>query len=194
MTLSMVAGAQTRGWTTSPAGGEPSVRIVPAALWRRAIEIIGDLTGAVWDVLCGPLPRDAHETLTFERRIQKAQTTLTPIDEQLVTEMNPAKKVFKRHHEITETALALMVDKNHDYAGASGMSPFANFEMAEKLGVCSAEEGIILRMGDKLRRLATFAKDGKLKVTSEGSLDAILDIINYGVLLQCMIEDRASGL
>lgn len=106
----------------------------------------------------------------------------------------PAERVFDRHDQICKTALALMVDKNHDYAGASGANPFANFEMSEKLGVCSAEEGIILRMGDKLRRLATFAKDGKLKVASEGSLDAILDIINYGILLQCLIETRQSDL
>jgi len=102
----------------------------------------------------------------------------------------PTARLLASHDRITGTAKGLMKTKNHDYAGASGDTPFRNFQMAENLGVCSTEAGIILRMGDKLQRLATFANDGKLEVKGETTLDAVLDIINYAILLQTYIEER----
>ena len=102
----------------------------------------------------------------------------------------PTARLIANHERITASALGLMTTTNHDYAGASGDTPFRNFQMAENLGVCSTEAGIILRMGDKLQRLATFANDGKLKVKGETTLDAVLDIINYAILLQTYIEEH----
>lgn len=98
--------------------------------------------------------------------------------------------LLERHATLCRIARTLMARKNHDYAGADGETPFRNFEMADNLGVCTVESGIILRMGDKLQRLATFAKDGKLEVTGETTLDAVLDLINYAVILQAYIESK----
>lgn len=102
----------------------------------------------------------------------------------------PTQRLLQRHRDITGAAHAIMKIKNHDYAGASEDTPFRNFEMAKNLGVCSVEAGIILRMGDKLQRLATFATDGKLEVPGEGTFDAVLDIINYAIILQTYIEEK----
>ena len=37
------------------------------------------------------------------------------------------EELFKHHKAICKEALEIMEKKNHDYAGAGGDSPFANF-------------------------------------------------------------------
>ena len=53
----------------------------------------------------------------------------------------------------------------------------------EAMGICKTEQGFLVRIVDKLSRLSTFVSCGKLKVENEGYKDAIVDIINYAVLL-----------
>jgi len=83
-----------------------------------------------------------------------------------------------------------MKKKNHDYAGESGETPFANFERTEAMGVCSTEQGFLVRVIDKVSRLSTFASAGKLEVDNESYEDAIVDIINYMVLLSAYLKDK----
>tara|TARA_B100000519_G_scaffold202731_1_gene222058 strand:- start:792 stop:1136 length:345 start_codon:yes stop_codon:yes gene_type:complete len=91
-------------------------------------------------------------------------------------------QLFKTHHEICQQALEIMKLKNHDYSGADGNNPFANFTRSEAMGICSTEQGFLVRICDKLSRLSTFANNGELKVDNESYQDAILDIINYCIL------------
>ena len=101
------------------------------------------------------------------------------------------KELLELHETICNQARALMAVKNHDYANpASTGDPFANFRRAETMGVCSTERGFMVRMVDKLSRLSTFADTGTLKVENESFEDAILDLINYGVLLIGHVKDK----
>lgn len=100
------------------------------------------------------------------------------------------KELLAFHAMTTGTALALMAKKNHDYAGSSGDTPFANFEVVEKLNIASTEKGILMRMLDKMMRLSTFAEAGQLKVENESAQDACIDIINYSVLLAAYIKQK----
>jgi len=93
------------------------------------------------------------------------------------------EELLKLHEELCQEALNLMKKKNHDYAGNHGLQPFANFERCEAMGVCRTEQGFLVRIVDKLSRLSTFIACGKLEVDNEGYKDAIVDIINYCVLL-----------
>lgn len=94
------------------------------------------------------------------------------------------------HKELCNDALELMKVKNHDYAGDQGTQPFANFERCEAMGICKTEQGILVRMVDKLSRLSTFISCGQLKVQNESYKDAIVDIINYSVLLYGYTKQR----
>lgn len=94
------------------------------------------------------------------------------------------------HEDICRQALELMKKKNHDYAGNSGKTPFANFERCEAMGICTTEAGFLVRMTDKLSRLSTFADAGKLQVDNEGYNDAIVDIINYCVLFSAYVKSK----
>jgi hypothetical protein len=100
------------------------------------------------------------------------------------------EELLRHHTELCEKAKAIMVNKNHDYTGNQGASPFANFERCEALGLCSTEIGVLVRVTDKVSRLSTFANCGKLKVENESYEDAILDIINYCILLSGIVKTK----
>ena len=100
------------------------------------------------------------------------------------------EELLKHHDSICSEAKELMKKKNHDYAGSGGDSPFANFERTEAMGVCSTEQGFLVRVVDKVSRLSTFVEAGELKVDNESYEDAILDIINYMILLSGFLKDK----
>jgi hypothetical protein len=82
-----------------------------------------------------------------------------------------------------------MKQKSADYA--TGSDPFANFKRGEILGFATAEEGLMLRVVDKISRISTFLQRGELKVENESVADSVMDVINYMVLLQGMLEDKS---
>lgn len=79
-----------------------------------------------------------------------------------------------------------LVNKNHDYSGDN--SPFHNFEVVEKVGICSAEQGFLTRMMDKMMRINNFVASGVLKVQDEKIEDTLLDLANYSLLLSSFIK------
>ena len=100
------------------------------------------------------------------------------------------EELFKHHKSICAEALGIMEKKNHDYAGETGDSPFANFTRSEDMGICTTEQGFLVRLCDKLSRLSTFASAGELKVDNESYHDAIVDIRNYCVLFDGFVSSK----
>ena len=100
------------------------------------------------------------------------------------------EELLMSHDKICSEAKELMKKKNHDYAGKEGDQPFANFERTESMGVCSTEQGFLVRVVDKVSRLSTFCSAGELKVDNESYEDAVLDIINYMVLFSGYLKDK----
>ena len=90
--------------------------------------------------------------------------------------------------ELTNDAADIMVVKNHDYAGQGSGDLWANFSLTEHLGLCSVPTGILIRVADKMSRLSTFAAKGRLEVDNESYRDAVIDIINYLVLLEAYLK------
>jgi hypothetical protein len=88
------------------------------------------------------------------------------------------------HKKTCDQALELMKRKNHDYSGGQdGTHPFLNFTRCESMGVCTTEQGFLVRMTDKMSRLSTFCDTGgRLKVEDEKLEDTIQDLINYSIL------------
>lgn len=99
-------------------------------------------------------------------------------------------ELLKNHQELCRKAYELMQRKNHDYAGRGGESPFANFTRCESMGICTTEQGFLVRMTDKMSRLSSFVEAGVLKVKDESVEDTILDIINYAVLFRSYLQER----
>jgi hypothetical protein len=97
-------------------------------------------------------------------------------------------ELFSLHEEICRRALVILQHKSADYATSS--DPFANFKRGEILGFATAEEGLMLRVVDKISRISTFLQKGQLTVSNETVEDSILDVINYMILLHGMLADK----
>lgn len=102
----------------------------------------------------------------------------------------PVEDLLEFHLAFCHRAYLLCAKKNHDYAGAHGLSPYRNFESIEALGIASTESGLLIRMTDKINRLVTFVNDGKLAMENETAIDALLDIVNYSVILAAYMRVR----
>lgn len=101
--------------------------------------------------------------------------------------MNPIELV-NFHEGLCATARSILEKKNRDYRGASE-DPFSNFRASAILGV-PPEIGILIRCVDKFKRLEAFIQTGTLAVKNESAQDAVLDVINYMVLLAAMMRDK----
>ncbi len=91
------------------------------------------------------------------------------------------------HDELTARAKAIMVAKNHDYTSNSD-DPYANFRGSEFVNVHPVL-GILMRSMDKFKRIQSYVEQGKLEVAGESIEDAVLDVMNYQVLLLGFIRD-----
>jgi len=94
------------------------------------------------------------------------------------------------HIKVCEDARALMNLKNRDYAGGGGEEPFANFTRCEAMGICETEAGFLVRVIDKVSRMSSFLRAGKMHVEDESFYDAIIDVVNYMVLLGAYVKDK----
>jgi hypothetical protein len=98
--------------------------------------------------------------------------------------------LLKMHETICGKGRNLMRKKNADYAGNDGLEPFANFTRVEAMGICTTEQGFLVRMTDKMSRLSSFVESGKLAVENESFEDTIIDIVNYSVLMYAYLHDK----
>ena len=97
------------------------------------------------------------------------------------------KDLLKIHERFCEKARAVVEKKNQDYGG--GLDAYANFKGSQAFGV-SPVIGILLRVQDKMMRIKTYADTGALLVKDESVEDAIIDIMNYMIIMAGYILDE----
>lgn len=100
-----------------------------------------------------------------------------------------------RYLEEFRKAIELMFEttkkKNNDYSGEWSADAFKNFRAAEQLWVCSTEQGIVVRMLDKMVRVANLLKQ-KNFVEWEGIADSLLDLANYSVIMYIYLKEQSA--
>ena len=90
--------------------------------------------------------------------------------------------MIPNYDAIVKKAKSLCNNKNIDYAQQN--EPFSNFEMVEALKICDVPTGILVRISDKLARIANLLRrNGKMAVKDERLEDTLLDLINYSIIL-----------
>ena len=99
-------------------------------------------------------------------------------------------ELLQFHSDLCGQAKELMSLKNRDYAGNEGMEPFANFTRVEAMGICKTEQGFMVRLTDKMSRLSSFIRSGKMHIKDESFKDTCVDVINYMVLLAAYLHDK----
>ena len=107
------------------------------------------------------------------------------------------KSIKTNHHykyyDSIFQAMEIASKKNHDYAGNLSTDPLANFKRAEECGL-TAFQGLWMRSLDKVNRINTFMKEGKLEVSSESVEDALMDLGNYCFLGLAILHDNKPNL
>lgn len=93
------------------------------------------------------------------------------------------------HRECTEKMFAITKAKNADYTGTS-TDPFSNFSKVQEMGICSTEQGFMVRMHDKMARLTSFVQKGILEVKDESVEDTLLDLSNYCILMAGYLRSK----
>ena len=99
--------------------------------------------------------------------------------------LNPANyiAIFRK---LQEQELDITIRKNADYSWDA--LAFKNFDMVEKLWICSAETWILVRMTDKLSRIITLLQSNdEPKVKDEKITDTLADLSNYARILNVYI-------
>lgn len=79
--------------------------------------------------------------------------------------------------------------KNNDYAGEKAKDPFANFRGSEFLTGVSVEKGILVRLGDKFKRVSNLLEQ-EAAVKDESIQDTLNDMINYVAILKSYIKRK----
>lgn len=99
--------------------------------------------------------------------------------------MNQAE-FLKRLRELHLACVDISAKKNADYANDN--DPFQNFRACEALGI-DGNEGILVRMSDKMMRAANLLKR-EAQVQDESILDTLMDLSNYALILAIKIESE----
>ena len=89
----------------------------------------------------------------------------------------------QKFHDILAELADLHDRKQSDYGRED--DPFANVRASQEWGVTDWI-GAMVRATDKLRRLQTFAKTGKLK--NEGVIDSLNDLAVYAIIARVLFE------
>lgn len=98
------------------------------------------------------------------------------------------KELHNRMRTLFNECLSIAATKNSDYAGHE--DPFRNLRNCETLGLCTTETGIVVRMSDKLARIANLVCKNKPPVVkNESHKDSLLDLANYAILLAVYLEE-----
>ena len=90
--------------------------------------------------------------------------------------------MIPNYDAIINKAKALCDNKNVDYAQQD--EPFSNFEMVEAIKICNTSTGILVRISDKIARIANLLeRNTEAAVKDEKVEDTMLDLIKYSVIL-----------
>lgn len=82
--------------------------------------------------------------------------------------------------------LKIVEAKNKDYAGDD---TFKAFKLTEAIGNTTVEEGLLVRMSDKLSRISTLLKK-KQHVKDETIEDTLADLANYAAILAAYMSQK----
>ena len=102
------------------------------------------------------------------------------------------KEYLKEFENITKSMLEINTAKNSDYSGGGTNNEYKNFKIIEELtnGDISVEEGILVRLTDKISRIASLIKGQANKVNDEKITDTLQDLANYSIILLIYLKNK----
>jgi hypothetical protein len=130
--------------------------------------------------MVGYAPQQEAEPVCMEEALAKLQEQLFP-----KKKVHPVSEQF---FALLEELEALHGSKSADYG--SETDPLANIRQGAEFVNIEAWRGCLVRIADKVQRLRTYCRTGRL--VHEGVRDTLLDLANYS-LLAIILHDEANG-
>lgn len=101
---------------------------------------------------------------------------------------------YKEFLEVTKTICDTVHNKNKDYSGDGTDDAFKNFRVSEMLGLATTEQGMLVRMTDKMIRATNLLKQ-KNFVEGEKMEDTLLDLAAYSIIMYIYVKhEKEQGL
>lgn len=94
---------------------------------------------------------------------------------------------FQEIETFFNKGVGIMYSKNADYADVT--DPFRNFRAAESFGI-TIEQGILVRMSDKMSRIGNLLSKETHAVKDESIEDTLQDLANYAAILATYIKNK----
>lgn len=123
--------------------------------------------------------------MPLEGRVIEPSNDIKPLSDLEYT--NP---LIETVEALFSDAISLLKKKNHDYTPKD--DPISNFRLADTLGITSTERAIMVRLMDKITRIAV-GLNKEYMVKDEKMKDNIIDAINYLGILYYAIEVDNNG-
>ena len=97
----------------------------------------------------------------------------------------------QRFFDLCDELKAMHASKSSDYGCPSGNDPLANIRNGAAFVGIEPWKGAMVRLSDKVTRLATFNATGRLG--HEGVMDTCLDLASYALLAFLLYEEETRG-
>ena len=94
----------------------------------------------------------------------------------------------KRFNKLLDEIKEIHANKNHDYA--TNEDSLSNLKLCKTLIGIPSWIGCVVRMLDKVSRVAEFARKGELKVKSENIRETFIDLAVYSLLCVILMEEE----
>lgn len=93
----------------------------------------------------------------------------------------------KRMEALFRQCLVIAQKKGMDYG--QELDAFSNLRLAADLGICPMQDGILVRITDKISRIANLL-NRPARVKDESLIDSVRDAINYLAFIAILVEDK----
>jgi len=114
-----------------------------------------------------------------------------PTAAEVVERFNPTHPTSQRFYDLCDRLKAMHESKSTDYGCPSGKDPLANIRNGATFVGIPAWQGAMVRLSDKVTRLATFNATGRLG--HEGVEDTLLDLASYALLALLLYQEEHDG-
>ena len=110
-----------------------------------------------------------------------------PSAAQVVERFNPTHPTSQKFYDLCDRLKAMHRAKSTDYGCPTGKDPLANIRNGAKFVGIKDWQGAMVRLSDKVTRLATFNATGSLG--HEGVEDTLLDLASYSLLALLLYQE-----
>ena len=117
--------------------------------------------------------------------------TRGPSAAEVIERFNPTHPTSQRFYDLCDQLKAMHASKSSDYGCPSGNDPLWNIRNGATFVGIPAWQGAMVRLSDKVTRLATFNATGRLG--HEGVEDTLLDLASYSLLALLLYQEEHDG-